>query len=141
VAPPRLAELGLLDTVTQHSHAYRVLQPPAFTNIYAAMPSLHVGWDLLMGIAIATVARHRVMRLVGVLLPALMAVAVVVTANHYVVDVVAGASVALAGLVVARRRETVSRLSKDETSPARRVPTPIGVQGAIEDERRERDAA
>ena len=32
VAPPRLAVLGLTDTVTQQSHAYRVLQPPAFTN-------------------------------------------------------------------------------------------------------------
>ena len=60
VAPPRLAGLGLIDTVTEHSSAYRVLQPPAFVNQYAAMPSLHVGWDLLMGLAVYSLrATHR----------------------------------------------------------------------------------
>ena len=49
---PLLGGLGLTDTVTQRSEAYRVLQPPAFVNQYAAMPSLHAGWDLLVGIAI-----------------------------------------------------------------------------------------
>ena len=56
VAPPRLRGLGLVDTVTSSSTAYRVLQPPAFVNQYAAMPSLHSGWDLLVGIAIVTAA-------------------------------------------------------------------------------------
>jgi hypothetical protein len=101
VAPPRLVDLGLVDTVSVHSEAYRVLQPPAFTNLYAAMPSLHVGWNLLMGIAIATTARHRLPRAVGHALPWLMVAAVVLTANHYVVDVLAGAAVALTGLGVA----------------------------------------
>ena len=41
LAPPRLADLGLVDTVTEQSYSYRVLQPPAFVNQYAAMPSLH----------------------------------------------------------------------------------------------------
>jgi hypothetical protein len=53
VAPPRLLDEGevavMVDTVLEHSRAYRVLQPPAFTNQYAAVPSLHVGWDLLAG--------------------------------------------------------------------------------------------
>ena len=43
VAPPRLARLKMTDTITEQSQAYRVLQPQAFTNQYAAMPSLHVG--------------------------------------------------------------------------------------------------
>ena len=33
-----------------------MLQPPAFVNQYAAMPSLHSGWDLLVGIAIVAAA-------------------------------------------------------------------------------------
>jgi hypothetical protein len=56
VAPPRLANPDLIDTVTESSESYRVLQPPAFVNQYAAMPSLHAGWDLLVGIAIVTAA-------------------------------------------------------------------------------------
>jgi hypothetical protein len=109
VAPPRLAGLGLVDTVTDYSRAYRVLQPPAFVNQYAAMPSLHVGWDLLMGIALATYGGYLAVRVVGVVLPLLMAAAVVLTANHYVIDVAVGAALVLASLYVAlqleRRRE------------------------------------
>jgi hypothetical protein len=92
VAPPRLAGMHIADTVTLTSHAYRVLQPPMFTNQYAAVPSLHVGWNLLIGIAIVTAARHWAVRLVGALMPAAMVTAVILTANHYVVDVLLGAA-------------------------------------------------
>jgi membrane-associated phospholipid phosphatase len=108
VAPPRLADLNLIDTVTENSRAYRVLQPPAFVNQYAAMPSLHAGWDLLVGISIVTVASTVALRVIGYALPTLMAVAVVLTANHYVVDVVAGVVLVLiahaAALALERRR-------------------------------------
>lgn len=96
VAPPRLAELGMIDTVTVSSHAYRVLQPPMFTNQYAAVPSLHVGWDLLIGIAIAVAARRLWVRVIGVVMPVAMTAAVVLTANHYLVDAVAGAALTTA---------------------------------------------
>ena len=69
VAPPRLDGLGLVDTVAEQSRAYRVLQPTAFTNQYAAMPSLHVGWDLLIGLAIWTAAGHLWLRLLGLAMP------------------------------------------------------------------------
>lgn len=109
VAPPRLAHLGLVDTVTENSHAYRLLQPPAFVNQYAAMPSLHAGWDLLVGMAIFAAASGRLLRIVGCAMPVLMAFAVVVTANHYVVDVIAGIALALVGhaaaLALQRRRQ------------------------------------
>jgi len=109
VAPPRLAGLGLIDTVSENSRAYRVLQPPAFVNQYAAMPSLHAGWDLLVGISIVTVASTAVLRVIGCALPALMAVAVVLTANHYVLDVIAGVALVLvahaAVLALERSRE------------------------------------
>ena len=101
VAPPRLAGLGLVDTVTQSSQAYRVLQPPAFVDQYAAMPSLHAGWDLLVGIAIFTAASSLWLKVVGCLMPALMTFAVLTTANHFVVDVVAGIVLVLIGHAVA----------------------------------------
>jgi len=108
VAPPRLADLGLVDTVTESSEAYRYLQPSAFVNQYAAMPSLHAGWDLLVGMAIVGAAASVGFRLVGLLMPLLMIWAVVATANHYVLDVVAGLALALIGhevaLVLERRR-------------------------------------
>jgi membrane-associated phospholipid phosphatase len=118
VAPPRLAGMGLVDTVTEQSSAYRVLQPPAFVNQYAAMPSLHVGWDLLVGIAIVTAAARWWVRLVGGVLPLVMAWSVVATANHYVLDVVAGVLLVLAALAVVsvylRRHDVVDNALVEE---------------------------
>ena len=100
VAPPRLAALGMTDTVSVASEAYRVLQPHMFTNQYAAMPSLHVGWDLVIGLALAAAAgaggrrgaRVVALRVAALAMPAAMVVAVVLTANHYLLDAVAGAA-------------------------------------------------
>lgn len=105
LAPPRLAALGLQDTVTEQSASYRVLQPKAFVNQYAAMPSLHVGWDLLIGIALVAHGGYLVVRAVGIVLPLVMSVSVVATANHYVIDAVVGASVVLLCLALAVRIE------------------------------------
>jgi hypothetical protein len=109
VAPPRLMDLGFLDTVTAQSEAYRVLQPPSFTNQYAAMPSFHVGWDLLMGIALVREGGRAWLRVVGIALPLLMLVTVVATGNHYLVDAVVGDAIVLTSLSVAtwhhRRRD------------------------------------
>lgn len=114
VAPPRLTGIGIADTVTLHSHSYRVLQPPAFVNQYAAMPSLHFGWNLLIGAAVAREARVLPIRIVSGLLPAAMAAAVVLSANHFIIDVVAGGALALFGLLVSwKLRGVIQR------SPAR----------------------
>jgi len=113
VAPPRLADLGLVDTVTEYSRSYRVLQPPGFTNQYAAMPSLHVGWDLLIGLAIVVAAGRLWVRTIGVLLPMLMGWAVVASANHFVLDAVAGVVLVLVSLwVITRRPSLASRLRR-----------------------------
>jgi hypothetical protein len=129
VAPPRLAGLGLVDTVTERSEAYRILQPPGFVNQYAAMPSLHVGWDLLVGIIVATAASTVVLRWIGYLMPVLMASAVVLTANHFLIDGVAGAALALAGFGAAvwlERRNESSRPDVTEVLPMpRRDPDEI----------------
>jgi membrane-associated phospholipid phosphatase len=125
VAPPRLVDAALVDTVTERSSAYRYLQPPNFVNQYAAMPSLHAGWDLLVGISIASAGTVLAVRLIGWVLPMLMAFAVVATANHYLVDVVAGVSLALFGLAVAialerrrvRRGPKVRPVSRQRAGP------------------------
>ena len=103
VAPPRLLEVGLMDTVSEFSNSYRILQPPDLVNQYAAVPSLHVGWNLLIGITIFTSTRRIWLRAIGVIIPVLMAISVVVTANHFVIDGFLGAIVALIGLWASKR--------------------------------------
>ena len=103
VAPPRLLPSGFTDTVMELSSSYRVLQPPSLVNKYAALPSLHVGWNLLIGVALVRTRANRFVTIVGLLSPLLMAAAVVMTGNHYVVDALLGAVVALTGLAVSYR--------------------------------------
>ena len=99
VTPPRLFG-SYVDTVTEHSHAYRILQPPMFVNAYAALPSLHFGWNLLAGIVWFRLARSDWSRVAAVAMPVAMAWAVVATGNHWVLDVVFGGIVAGAGAAI-----------------------------------------
>jgi hypothetical protein len=131
VAPPRLLHLGLVDTVTSQSDAYRALQPPGLTNQYASFPSLHVGWNLAVGIVLFLTTSHVVVRMLAVLSPVAMTFAVVATANHFVIDVPAGAAVVLVGLAGARiieRRAAApaTTLVRDARPvlPPRRPPVP-----------------
>lgn len=130
VAPPRLLDLGFVDTVTLHTESYRVLQPPSLTNQYAAMPSFHVGWDLLMGIALVREAPYRWARAVGWALPGLMLVAVVVTGNHFLLDAVVGDAIVIAALALsvrlARRRDPANAHTEaaEEPDAGTRLPAP-----------------
>lgn len=128
VAPPRLLDLGLVDTVTEHSYAYRALQPPGLTNQYAAFPSLHAGWNLLVGIVLFLAFTHVAVRVFAVAMPVAMALAVVMTANHFVIDVAAGVVVVLIGLgtsLLPRLRTTaVSTLTGDGTNRDGRADPP-----------------
>ena len=101
VAPPRFLD-GFSDTVSDLSTSYKYLQPPSIVNKFAAMPSLHVGWNLLAGIILFKAIRRKPLRFLPLISPVLMTLAVVFTANHYVVDAIAGAVVAIVGLYGAK---------------------------------------
>lgn len=101
VAPPRLGLPGMVDTITDRSSSYRTLQPPQLVNPYAAVPSLHFGWNLLVGVVLWHSTHNRALRTFAACIPVLMAFAVLATANHYLFDVLAGAIVALTGLLIA----------------------------------------
>jgi membrane-associated phospholipid phosphatase len=129
-APPRLTDMGVVDTILEQSRSYRLIQPPELTNQYAAMPSLHVGWSLLVGLTLAGVASNRLLRLGALGLPVAMAVAVVATANHFVLDVLAGVLVVAGAWWVSVRFTPLTEggaaatlLGRDEVErPVRRGP-------------------
>lgn len=101
VSPPRfMPAFGFIDPILIRNPAYRVLQPSALTNPYAAMPSLHLGWNLVMGIAVVRESRHRLSQLFGMIMPCAMFFAIVVTANHYFLDGAVGAAIALLALAL-----------------------------------------
>jgi membrane-associated phospholipid phosphatase len=102
-APPRLLPwpYGLVDTMAAYSSVNYDMQPAAFVNHYAALPSLHFGWNLLLGLALVWAVRNPLTWAIAVVMPTAMGLSVIVTANHFILDVVAGAVVALFGLAAA----------------------------------------
>jgi len=103
-APPRLMpELGYVDTLAlRAAPAYQAQEVGLFVNPYAALPSLHVGWALLAGLAVWQSSRHPLMRAFAVAIPLSQSWAVVATANHWTLDAFAGIAVcAIAWLIVA----------------------------------------
>ena len=101
LAPPRmLTATGMLDT--GRLFGPMVYGDPAtdtLTNQYAAMPSLHVGWALIVAVTLIAVTRGP-WRWAWLAHPALTLLVVVVTGNHYWMDgIVAAALLAVVLLV------------------------------------------
>jgi hypothetical protein len=119
VAPPRLVPgLGIADTVgLDHDHGSIVGIP---FNPYAAMPSMHVGWSLLVGLVAWKAAGSMLARGFFAAHPVVMAVAVTATGNHYFLDSLAGVLVALLALGLWRVVPTLTarRSRNDERLPA-----------------------
>ena len=121
-APPRLLTgIGFVDTLSNESLTFGSGIVKVFANPYAAMPSLHAADALVLGVALASVARSTIARIVFLLWPAWVWFSLLVTANHFWLDVVAGATLGMLGvtaalLIAERHREP----APTESPPIRR---------------------
>ena len=99
-APPRmLGGLGYVDTLNQTTinHSSGIVE--WFANPYAAMPSLHTAYAVIIGCAGVLVFAHPLLKLVWALYPALVVFSIIATANHWALDATIGAFVALFALL------------------------------------------
>jgi membrane-associated phospholipid phosphatase len=109
-APPRfLPEWGFTDTVANFVGESAESSANVLYNPFAAVPSMHVAFALMIAIPAFRLVRHRPIKVFWAVYPALVTFVVVVTANHYWVDaalgaMVAGASAWLASATFARAR-------------------------------------
>lgn len=104
-APPRLTfTSGIVDTLW-------LLSPVNLSaggmssqaNPYAAVPSLHFGWALFVGLAVIMMAHRHWVRVVGGLFPVVTLLSIIVTGNHWLFDALAGGLVSIGSyLLVAR---------------------------------------
>ncbi len=114
-APPRLTELGIADTV---SHGHVDLNKglvSALYNPYAAVPSMHIGYAVIVGASLFRHGGRRMLRVLGCGYPALQLLVVVATGNHFFFDAAAGAAVAAVSISAAM---TVSRLGRESRGAA-----------------------
>jgi len=94
-APPRfMPEWGFIDTVSDVTPVnlyHPSASMSALFNPYAAVPSMHVAFALMISWPLARLARRSVVRILWVLYPFLMTFVIVVTANHFIADALLGA--------------------------------------------------
>ncbi len=124
-APPRfLPEWGFIDSVSDLTGVHvghQSAMASALFNPYAAVPSMHVAFALMVGWPLARLSRRRIVKVLWMLYPFLMAFVIVVTANHFIFDALLGALTAGASAYgaswLARARPGVWRFS--EVAPSR----------------------
>lgn len=115
VSPPRIAVAGLTDTLTRNDILGAAHVHGGLVNLYAAMPSLHVAWATWCACAIVITSRGS-WRHVAWLYPIATTLVVIATANHYVLDVVAGAALAGISVAVAARGSNWAAARMDRPS-------------------------
>jgi PAP2 superfamily len=118
-APPRLAGLGIADTVSQATSVdLDSTLVSSLYNPYAAVPSMHICFSLIVGVAVVQLSRRPLWRVAGALYPALVLFVIVATGNHFFFDAAAGGAVAVIALGVVELAPRL-RLRRAELSPRR----------------------
>ncbi|MGZ4682470.1 MAG: phosphatase PAP2 family protein [Acidimicrobiales bacterium] len=113
--PPRLlcdclygggaaSDRGFVDTIERYGGLWSFDSGTvkSISNQYAAMPSLHVAWSLWCALVLIPRLRHRWAKVLVALYPLTTVFAIVVTANHYLLDAVGGVAVLGVGYLLAR---------------------------------------
>jgi hypothetical protein len=119
VAPPRLADVGLVDTITTQTGL--ALDSKLTTSLYnpiAAVPSLHAGFAVAVSAALAAAAHGRMTRVLAWLWAPTVCLAVIATGNHFVADIVAGVVVTVVGFLLGRAASRFAAGERPTATPA-----------------------
>jgi hypothetical protein len=113
-APPRLAGIGIADTVSTGHVSLNHGLVSSLYNPYAAFPSMHVGYALVVSAGLVRYGGTALVRALGMLYAPAVVLVVVATGNHFFVDAAAGALVAglaAAATAVLTRHATPTRVA------------------------------
>jgi hypothetical protein len=123
-APPRLVpEAGFTDTIATFTGVAQDDKTASLLiNQYAAVPSMHIAFSLMIAVPAAALSRLAVMRIVWSSYPLLVFFAITATANHYWLDAAAGAAVACLAAVTAHQLARLRPASWTWREAAREAP-------------------
>jgi membrane-associated phospholipid phosphatase len=100
-----------------------------FGNLFAAMPSLHVGWSTWVALALWPMVRHRWGRVLLALYPTAVVFGIVVTGNHWLLDALGGWVVLALAYLLARALRALfdsCRRSAEPRELSSPSPQPVG---------------
>lgn len=118
VAPPRLIGVnGLVDTAQLYGQSVYAAIGSGIADEYAAMPSIHVGWAVLISVAVVTCSSSR-WRWLGLLHGLLTVFVVVATANHYWLDGIAAVALLVPAYLIALGLQRVGSRRRGEEDVA-----------------------
>ncbi|MEU9005719.1 phosphatase PAP2 family protein [Streptomyces sp. NPDC048551] len=120
LAPPRMLDAAhLVDTGQVYGPTVYRAAPAADTmaNQFAAMPSLHFGWALMLALGMIAATRSR-WRVLWLLHPLITLLVVVGTANHYWLDAIVATLLLGAALLVIPRPRTATAPAVTPATPA-----------------------
>jgi hypothetical protein len=102
-APPRmLTDLGFIDTLEKTADVnFNTGAVSLLSNPFAAVPSVHTCFSLIIGASCFFLVRRRAVRFIWLLYPCLIVFSIVATGNHFWLDAILGAVLAGVALGVA----------------------------------------
>jgi len=132
-APPRmLTDLGFTDTLDRYASISNYSGPvAALANPFAAVPSIHTCYSLIIGVTCFFLVRHRALRYTWLLYPALIVFSIVATGNHFWTDAFLGGVLACVAIgsawLIERFRPTLPQATRVRMrlEPPPRSGTPI----------------
>jgi hypothetical protein len=126
---------GMVDTAIKYHQSVYGTVAGFDPDQLSAMPSVHVGWAILVAVAAITTLRSR-WRWLAVLYPVLTTLAVIVTANHFWLDgIVAGLILVLVLAVQTGTRTLYAHLRAPRAAAAEPaggvLPEALGRDGSV----------
>jgi hypothetical protein len=115
--PPRLmpARYGFVDTAVKYFGLGKPApsnNKDAYGNLYAAVPSLHLGWSSWCTFALYPQLRRWWSRALLIAYPFTITLAIVVTGNHWILDAVAGVVATIVAYVIVRGFELLAQTAR-----------------------------
>jgi hypothetical protein len=121
--PPRLLDgadrtPAFTDTLSSFSSPWSFSSTGGVANQYAAMPSMHIVWAVIVACVVVPRAEHRWVRIAAAVYPVVTVLAIMITGNHYIIDAIGAVAIVAIGYWLARALTRVPAPWARRSAPA-----------------------
>lgn len=108
--PPRLLDGAahaprFVDALSTFSSLWSFSSTGGVANQYAAMPSMHIAWAVIVACVVIPRTSRRSVRVCAAVYPVITTLAIMITGNHYIIDAIGAVAIVAVGYGLARAVE------------------------------------